>query len=162
MPGIWDDNDARGILHGSNTRIIHLANFPTQALMKKADPHSAASRNDLKRTYKRLRDNVLRWIYRLEDRGLIRCRNGGTIGLGIGSWVSNYEAAHAQGTYTATIVGLGSKSAMLIANLTESVRLTETKAENCRTSGSTAARLRRARSGGPTWRAHSARRRARR
>jgi hypothetical protein len=102
--------------------VIRLENFPAKLLSGAVDPHDETSRERARVRFKTVRDGVLRWLYRLEDRGAVSLRNGGSLGNGIGWCSSSYRAGRYRGVLSAVVIALGPRRAMLIMHLAESRR----------------------------------------
>lgn len=122
--GLWDEGSSGGITHGNHARLVKLDNFPSQLYLIDIDACDARNWEHGRKIYKSMRDDVLRWLYQLEDTGLIsRPQSGGSMGAGFGCWTSHYKAERTHGSFTATIIRLGLKSAILNLHLAESSML---------------------------------------
>ena len=120
MPGYWDAEDERDSSPGHITRIVRLENAPAGSLFTKIDTRYDGSVERGRATYKRTRDSLLAWLYRLEDDGKITLRNSGSMGADFGTWTSRYTVGRIRGSFAATIIPQGRKSATLALHLSES------------------------------------------
>lgn len=123
--GIWDTEISAGTVLEQITRIVELRDFPIDQLSVEIKIADKKGRDNGRKIFKDLRNDVLRWLYRLEDAGSISLRNGGSLGNGIGNWISRYSVGDLNGSYTASVVRSGAKSAMLIASLVETSKENE-------------------------------------
>ena len=119
MSGMLERVISNGLCQGYHTRIIRLKNFPVKTLSLNADPRNPKAWELIKKQFKEIRDDALRWLYTLEDKRAISLRNGMSVGLGVGHFTSDYTAGRYCGSFTATFIGHGTKEATLIAQLRE-------------------------------------------